>query len=126
MKGRTITSVRIWTCRLQQSHCEVDRFISYSVEYSTHYREMEHTPGTVERFSHCESQGSAVHKLMEKNVTVTISQIIKKYSYCGFRIDEAMLSGRLLPIFENKKEPPKCITMKIDTVYFLKTLITIT
>jgi len=36
-----------------------------------------------------------------------------------------MLSGRLLPIFENKKEPLKSITVKTEAVYFLKTLITV-
>jgi len=67
-----------------------------------------------------------VHKLLEKNFTVTIWLIINKYPYCGFRIDDNMLSGRLLPIFENKKEPRKRITMQIDALHFLNTPITIT
>jgi len=38
-------------------------------------------------------------------------------SYCGFWIDDTMLFGRLLPMFENKNEPRKSITMKVGAVY---------
>lgn len=67
---------------------------------------MKHNPGTVEGFSHCESQANTSHKLLEKNLHSRYD-IINKYPYCGFRIDDTVLSGRLLPIFENKKEPRK-------------------